>query len=149
MGQRHGPFYKQEIIKAMPYTIRKQNCKQSSGKRGTYVLSYTDKKGKKHRNCHTSRKKARGQIAAIEAEGVEKEIEGNTMKITLSELRQIIREEIVEAAEHKDNKKDKKKHDMDDDGDEDAADYKMKQYIAGGMSKEDALKKSRKFDENQ
>jgi len=133
----------------MPYTIRKQNCKQSSGKRGTYVLSYTDKKGKKHRNCHTSRKKARGQIAAIEAEGVEKEAEGNTMKITLSELRQIIREEIVEAAEHKDNKKDKKKYDMDDDGDEDAADYKIRQYIAGGMSREEAIKKSRKFDENQ
>ena len=50
----------------MPYTIRKQNCKQSDGDRGTYVLSYTDKKGKKHRACHTSKKKAQGQIAAIE-----------------------------------------------------------------------------------
>lgn len=129
----------------MPYTIRKQNCKQSDGDKGSYVLSYTDKKGKKHRNCHTSRKKAKGQIAAIEAEGVEKE--GNTMKITLSELRQIIREEIVEVSKHEADKKAKKKYDMDDDGDEDAADYKMKQYIAGGMSKEDALKKSRKFDD--
>ncbi|NBP01478.1 MAG: hypothetical protein EBU90_15330 [Proteobacteria bacterium] len=54
----------------MPYTIRKQKCKQSDGDSGTYVLSYTDKKGKKHRNCHTSKKKARGQIAAIEAESV-------------------------------------------------------------------------------
>ena len=50
----------------MPYTIRKQKCKQSDGDRGTYVLSYTDKKGKKHRACHTSKKKAQGQIAAIE-----------------------------------------------------------------------------------
>ena len=50
----------------MPYTIRKANCKQSSGKRGSYTLSYTDEKGKKHRACHTSRKKAKGQIAAIE-----------------------------------------------------------------------------------
>lgn len=50
----------------MPYTIRKQNCKQSDGDSGSYVLSYTDKKGKKHRNCHTSKKKAQGQIAAIE-----------------------------------------------------------------------------------
>jgi len=50
----------------MPYTIRKQKCKQSDGDAGGYVLSYTDKKGKKHRACHTSRKKARGQIAAIE-----------------------------------------------------------------------------------
>lgn len=50
----------------MPYTIRKQKCKQSDGDAGSYVLSYTDKSGKKHRACHTSRKKARGQIAAIE-----------------------------------------------------------------------------------
>jgi hypothetical protein len=55
----------------MPYKIRKQKCKQSDGDSGTYVLSYTDKKGKKHRNCHTSKKKAQGQIAAIEMEGVE------------------------------------------------------------------------------
>ena len=50
----------------MPYTIRKSKCKKSDGSHGSYVLSYTDKHGKKHRNCHTSRKKARGQIAAIE-----------------------------------------------------------------------------------
>jgi len=57
----------------MPYTIRKQKCKQSDGDRGGYTLSYTDKKGKKHRACHTSRKKAKGQIAAIEAESVIRE----------------------------------------------------------------------------
>jgi len=34
------------------------------------VLSYTDKKGKDHRACHTSKKKARGQIAAIEMESI-------------------------------------------------------------------------------
>ena len=50
----------------MPYNIRKQKCKQSDGDAGSYTLSYTDNKGKKHRACHTSRKKARGQIAAIE-----------------------------------------------------------------------------------
>lgn len=54
------------IFRAMPYNIRKQKCKQTDGDRGRYVLSYTDKKGKKHRACHTSKKKARGQIAAIE-----------------------------------------------------------------------------------
>lgn len=74
----------------MPYNIRKQSCKQSSGKKGSYVLSYKDKKGKKHRACHTSRKKARGQIAAIEAEGLER----NTMKITITELRRLINEVI-------------------------------------------------------
>ena len=50
----------------MPYTIRKSDCRQVSGKKGTYTLSYTDKKGKKHRNCHTSKKKAQAQIGAIE-----------------------------------------------------------------------------------
>jgi hypothetical protein len=56
----------------MPYTIRKAKCKQTDGDQGSYVLSYTDEKGKKHRNCHTSRKKAKGQIAAIEMpEGIE------------------------------------------------------------------------------
>jgi hypothetical protein len=50
----------------VPYTIRKQKCKRSDDTSGSYVLSYTDKHGKKHRNCHKSRKSARGQIAAIE-----------------------------------------------------------------------------------
>ena len=50
----------------MPYKIRKQKCKQSDGDSGSYVLSYTDNKGKNHSNCNTSRKKARGQISAIE-----------------------------------------------------------------------------------
>ena len=50
----------------MPYTIRKQKCKQSDGDSGSYVLSYTTKKGKKVKNCHTSKKNAQGQIAAIE-----------------------------------------------------------------------------------
>jgi len=50
----------------MPYKIRKQKCKRSDGTSGSYVLSYTTKKGQKRRNCHKSRKTARGQIAAIE-----------------------------------------------------------------------------------
>jgi hypothetical protein len=50
----------------MPYTIRKQKCKQSDGDSGNYVLKYTDKSGKKHSACHTSHEKAKGQIAAIE-----------------------------------------------------------------------------------
>jgi hypothetical protein len=59
----------------MPYTIRKQKCKKSNDGSGSYVLSYTDKKGKKHRNCHSSRKSAKGQIAAIEMdEGLIREV---------------------------------------------------------------------------
>ena len=50
----------------MPYTVKKQKCKQSDGDSGTYTLSYTDKKGKHHKICHTSKRKAKGQIAAIE-----------------------------------------------------------------------------------
>jgi hypothetical protein len=50
----------------MPYKIKKQKCTQSDGDKGEWVLTYTDKKGKKHKNCHTSKKKAHGQIAAIE-----------------------------------------------------------------------------------
>lgn len=79
----------------MPYKIRKQKCKQSDGDAGSYVLSYKDNKGKKHRACHTSRKKARGQIAAIEAEGVER---NETMKISLSEIRSLIKQFLNEAA---------------------------------------------------
>lgn len=51
----------------MPYQKRKQKCTRSDGTKGNYVLSYTDKKGKKHRACHKSKKSAQGQIAAIEA----------------------------------------------------------------------------------
>jgi len=52
----------------MPYRINKLKnpCKQSDGDKGNWSLTYTDKKGKKHRACHTSKKNAQGQIAAIE-----------------------------------------------------------------------------------
>lgn len=93
----------------MPYKIRKAKCKQSDDTPGSYVLSYTDKRGKKHRACHTSKKKAKGQIAAIEMESlirrtvsdiVKEELsytkDDNSMKIKLSQLRKIIRETIEE-----------------------------------------------------
>ena len=51
----------------MPYKKRKQDCKQSDGDKGKYVLSYTTKKGEKRSACHTSEKNMQGQIAAIEA----------------------------------------------------------------------------------
>ena len=76
----------------MPYKKRKQDCTQSDGDKGSYVLSYTDKKGKKHRACHTSKKKMQGQIAAIEGP---READEN-MEETLEEtLRLLIREAIV------------------------------------------------------
>lgn len=141
----------------MPYTIRKQKCKQSSGKSGSYVLSYKDKKGKKHRACHTSRKRARGQIAAIEAEGVE----GDNMKIKLSELRSFIREAIeemklqsapsrpddseaedVDEADDKDSKS--KKKDVTGDGKADFTDVMASRMMASGLPKKAAIKKAEK-----
>ena len=77
----------------MPYTIRKRKCKQSDGDSGTYVLSYTDKKGKKHNNCHTSKKKAQGQIAAIEGPREMDEEDSN-----IAEIRALIRELLIEQA---------------------------------------------------
>jgi hypothetical protein len=76
----------------MPYNIRKKKCKQSDGDAGSYVLSYKDNSGKKHSACHTSRKKARGQIAAIEAEGKN----GEESSLRLDELREIIRALMIE-----------------------------------------------------
>lgn len=54
----------------MPYRINKllNPCEQSDGDKGNWSLTYTTKSGKKVKNCHTSKSKARAQIAAIEAE---------------------------------------------------------------------------------
>ena len=81
----------------MPYNKRKQKCKQSDGDAGSYVLSYTDKKGKKHRACHTSKKNMQGQIAAIEAEADEatgEPLEEDNMKISEKRLRALVREDM-------------------------------------------------------
>jgi hypothetical protein len=52
----------------VPYRINKlkKACTQADGDDGHWSVTYTDKKGKKHRICHTSKKNAQGQIAAIE-----------------------------------------------------------------------------------
>ena len=71
----------------MPYKIKKQKCTQSDDDKGTYTLSYTDKKGKKRKNCHTSLKNAQGQIAAIEGQW-----EGNTGASLRSLIREILNE---------------------------------------------------------
>ena len=84
----------------MPYTKRKQKCKQSDGDAGNYVLSYTDKKGKKRRACHTSKKKMQGQIAAIEGPYEDdthpgpdlNEDDKKMIRITMSQLRRMIQD---------------------------------------------------------
>jgi len=57
------------------------------------VLSYTDKSGRKHRACHTSKKKAKGQIAAIEMRRESEE--SNEESLIESIIRELINEEIV------------------------------------------------------
>tara|TARA_A100001388_G_C28318099_1_gene288592 strand:- start:205 stop:453 length:249 start_codon:yes stop_codon:yes gene_type:complete len=57
------------------YSVRKQDCTRSDGKKGKYVLKYKPKKktskkkdsqGYVKAGCHTSKEKAHGQRAAIE-----------------------------------------------------------------------------------
>jgi hypothetical protein len=75
--------------------IRKQKCNQTDGDSGTYVLSYTDKSGRKHRNCHTSKKKAKSQIAAIEiGESIEME---HSLKEILHEWVRNVMQELLES----------------------------------------------------
>jgi hypothetical protein len=69
----------------VPYNIRKRKCKRSDGGSGSYTMTYTDKKGKHHSNCHRSKKSARAQIGAIE------------MKESM--LRELIREQILESVD--------------------------------------------------
>ena len=60
------------------------------------------------------------------------------MKITESQLRHLINEEIKLAM--KNNLIQEKDKDQDDDGDNDFDDVRIARYIKGGKSKEDALK---------
>jgi len=82
----------------MPYRVRKSKCRRSDGRSGSWVLAYKDKSGKSHSNCHTSKSGAEAQIAAIEGPKESQGITGETtMKLTSTQLRAIIAEE-VEAA---------------------------------------------------
>ncbi len=89
----------------MPYTVRKQDCTRSDGKKGKYVLKYKPKKktskkkdseGYVKAGCHTSKKNANSQRAAIEGGPRESvEIKTKTGKIKMmkeADLRKAIRE---------------------------------------------------------
>ena len=57
----------------MPYSVRKQRCKQSSGKKGAYIV--IKKNTGKKTSCHTSKNKAQASIGARYAnEVVEEEL---------------------------------------------------------------------------
>jgi len=89
----------------MPYTIRKQKCKQSDGDSGSYVLKYTDKSGKKHSACHTSHEKAKGQIAAIEMRRENDDDMSETENISESHLISLIESILGEAVTADDARK--------------------------------------------
>jgi hypothetical protein len=82
----------------LPYTIRKQSCKQADGDRGAWTLSFVDKKGGAHRACHTSKKRARGAVAAIEMEGVEAVDEGLSWVPPLSRMIEGIEDDLAALA---------------------------------------------------
>lgn len=46
----------------MPYKIIKKKCKQSSGKKGKYIVS--KKSDNKKQSCHTTKEKAKSAIRA-------------------------------------------------------------------------------------
>lgn len=89
----------------MPYTVRKQDCKRSDGTSGSYVLKYKPKKKTKKKKdsegfvkagCHTSKKGANAQRAAIEGPRESNE-ELDSPVLTEANLRLIIKEQIREA----------------------------------------------------
>lgn len=82
----------------MPYTIRKQSCRQADGDRGAWTLSFVDKKGNRHRACHTSRKGARGAIAAIEMEAAARVEEGLSWVPPLARMIEGIEEQLAALA---------------------------------------------------
>ncbi len=96
----------------MPYAVRKQDCTRSDGKKGKYVLKYKPKKktskkkdseGYVRAGCHTSKKNANSQRAAIEG-GPRESVENkkhNTGRIKMmkeEDLRRAIREVLQSTA---------------------------------------------------
>lgn len=81
----------------MPYNVRKAKCKQSDGDRGSYTLSFTDKDGDDHRYCHTSRKKAKAQIASIEMSESIDDIDESWVPLA-AKITSILEEQLAELA---------------------------------------------------
>ena len=69
----------------MPYSVKKQDCKQSSGKKGAYIVIKKNTGGKT--SCHSSKEKAKDSIAARHAKGVVEEI----MEEVLQEIKDYFR----------------------------------------------------------
>ena len=56
----------------MPYSVEKQKCKQSNGKKGIYIVK--KKSTGKKSSCHTSKKKAQDSISARYASEITEDI---------------------------------------------------------------------------
>lgn len=69
----------------MPYSVRKKDCKQSSGKKGTHIV--IKKNTGEKASCHTSKEKAKDSISARHARGVVEEI----MEEVLQEIKDYFR----------------------------------------------------------
>lgn len=69
----------------MPYSVKKQDCEQSSGKKGAYIV--IKKNTGEKTSCHSSKEKAKDSIAARHAKGVVEE----TMEEVLQEIKDYFR----------------------------------------------------------
>ena len=120
----------------MPYKTVKQKCTRSDGKKGNYVLKYKPKKPTKKKKdsqgfvkagCHTSKKKASGQRAAIE---------GGPINSGHKKQEEVVLEWLLETIEELDEKEDQNK-----DGENDFKDVKIARMKASGMSDSEIKKK--------
>tara|TARA_R110001592_G_scaffold361584_3_gene672640 strand:- start:13615 stop:14325 length:711 start_codon:yes stop_codon:yes gene_type:complete len=93
----------------MPYKTVKQNCTRSDGKKGKYILKYKPKKPTKKKKdsegfvkagCHTSKKNASGQRAAIEG-GPRESIESMDLNSLLAEIDKIEEDSTPHLASYK------------------------------------------------
>lgn len=113
----------------MPYKTVKQKCTRSDGKKGNYILKYKPKKPTKKKKdsqgfvkagCHTSKKKASGQRAAIE---------GGPINSGHERKEDTVLDELLETIENLSEKEDQNK-----DGENDFQDVKIARMKASGMS---------------
>ena len=123
----------------MPYKTVKQKCTRSDGKKGSYILKYKPKKPTKKKKdslgfvkagCHTSKKKASGQRAAIE---------GGPINSSHDHAEDILLDGLLETIEELAEKEDSEVSDRDQnsDGKNDFQDVKIARMKASGMEYSD------------
>jgi len=97
----------------MPYKIIKRKCKQSSGKKGKYIVA--KKSDNKKQSCHTSKKKAQ---SAVRARYVNESVLKEYVKMLIESNNKSKFEKIFQDIINKNNKDDQgDQDDQDDQGD--------------------------------